>query len=98
MRAFPSNLVTSNLYFYDSSQTNRDLLLCNPDFLTHELAKKAFFFFSRASVPPQSGVGGPGAVAGPWRKVSWPNNLKVKKISRIFFNINVDCYTEIWES
>ena len=43
-------------------------------------------------------MGGLGAVAGPWREVSWPNNLKVKKISRIFFNINVDCYIEIWES
>lgn len=64
----------------NSSQTNRDLLLCNPDFLTHELAKKAFFFFTGVC------------------STSWPNNLKVKKISRIFFNINVDCYIEIWES
>lgn len=88
------NGVTPN----NSSQTKRDLLLCNPDFLTHELTKKSLFFFPRASVPPQSGVGGPGAVAGPWREVSWPNNLKVKKISRISFNINVDCYIEIWES
>ena len=38
-------------------------------------------------------MGGPGAVAGPWREVSGP-----KKISRIFFDINVDCYEEIWES
>ena len=55
MRAFPSNLLASNLYFYEcfmkyattpsnSSQTKRDLLLCNPDFLTNELTKKRFFF------------------------------------------------------
>lgn len=50
----------------NSSQTKRDLSLCNPDFLTNELTKSVFFFcFSRTSVPPQSRVGGPGAVAGP---------------------------------
>lgn len=43
-------------------------------------------------------MGDPGAVAGPWQEVSGPNNLKVKKISRIFFDMNVDCYIEIWES
>ena len=105
VRALPSNLLASNLYFYEcfmknaatpsnSSQTKSDLLLYNPDFLTNELTKKRFFFsFSLTSVPPQSTVGGPGAVAGPWREVSGP-----KKITRIFFDINVDCYEEIWES
>ena len=69
VRALPSNLLTSNLYFYEcfmknaatpsnSSQTKRYLLLCNPDFLTNELTKKRFFSFSRTSVPPQSRVRG----------------------------------------
>ena len=69
VRALPSNLLTSNLYFYEcfmknaatpsnSSQTKRDLLLCNPDFLTNELTKKRFFCFSWTSVPPQSRVRG----------------------------------------
>ena len=68
VRALPSNLLTSNLYFYEcfmknaatpsnSSQTKRDLLLCNPDFLTNELTKKRFFLFHGRLFHPSLGSG-----------------------------------------
>ena len=41
----------------NSSQTKRDLLLCNPDFLTNELTKKRFFLFHGRLFHPSLGSG-----------------------------------------